>query len=155
LSETIATFSPQSALTSVDLPTFGLPATATNPLRTASGVEIERVRQQLRRRRRPELARRREIDDPVDPELGEALPAAAAGRGRHREHLDVAGTVALGDRGRQRRLLRADAERIRGVLDVDAFEHPSVPHADHGADVEVGVRRVRALRDLDGALVEL
>ena len=31
LSETIATFPPQSALTSVDLPTFGRPATATNP----------------------------------------------------------------------------------------------------------------------------
>src|SRR3989449_4561878 len=32
LSETIATFPPLSALTSVDLPTFGRPATATKPL---------------------------------------------------------------------------------------------------------------------------
>src|SRR5262245_7507412 len=32
LSETIATLPPQSAFTSVDLPTFGLPATATKPL---------------------------------------------------------------------------------------------------------------------------
>src|SRR5215831_11179343 len=32
LSETIATFPPHSPLTSVDLPTFGRPATATNPL---------------------------------------------------------------------------------------------------------------------------
>ena len=32
LSETIATLPPQSAFTSVDLPTFGRPATATNPL---------------------------------------------------------------------------------------------------------------------------
>src|SRR6185437_11270858 len=32
LSETIATFPPQSALTSVDFPTLGRPATATNPL---------------------------------------------------------------------------------------------------------------------------
>ena len=31
LSETIATFAPVSAFTSVDLPTFGRPATATNP----------------------------------------------------------------------------------------------------------------------------
>src|SRR5213078_791758 len=31
LSETIATLPPQSALTSVDLPTFGRPATATKP----------------------------------------------------------------------------------------------------------------------------
>jgi hypothetical protein len=33
LSETIATLPPASALTSVDLPTFGRPATATKPLR--------------------------------------------------------------------------------------------------------------------------
>src|SRR5215470_16966391 len=32
LSETIATLPPASALTSVDFPTFGRPATATNPL---------------------------------------------------------------------------------------------------------------------------
>jgi hypothetical protein len=31
LSETIATLPPQSAFTSVDLPTFGRPATATKP----------------------------------------------------------------------------------------------------------------------------
>jgi len=34
LSETIATFPPQSAFTSVDFPTFGRPATATKPLFT-------------------------------------------------------------------------------------------------------------------------
>ena len=34
--EVIATFSPQSALTSVDLPTFGRPATATIPLFTGA-----------------------------------------------------------------------------------------------------------------------
>jgi hypothetical protein len=34
--EVMATFSPQSAFTSVDLPTFGLPATATIPLFTAA-----------------------------------------------------------------------------------------------------------------------
>ncbi len=34
LSETIATLPPQSAFTSVDLPTFGRPATATKPLLT-------------------------------------------------------------------------------------------------------------------------
>src|SRR5215212_1797512 len=32
LSDTIATFPPQSAFTSVDFPTFGRPATATKPL---------------------------------------------------------------------------------------------------------------------------
>ena len=34
--EMIATFAPQSALTSVDLPTFGRPATATKPLFTGA-----------------------------------------------------------------------------------------------------------------------
>src|ERR671937_3183693 len=37
LSETIATLPPQSALTSVDFPTFGRPATATKPLLTPPG----------------------------------------------------------------------------------------------------------------------
>src|SRR5919202_4006151 len=38
LSETIATFAPESAFTSVDLPTFGRPATATKPLLTATAA---------------------------------------------------------------------------------------------------------------------
>src|SRR3954452_15496956 len=49
LSETIATLPPQSALTSVDLPTFGRPATATKPLLMPKRLE----RAPARRRKRP------------------------------------------------------------------------------------------------------
>src|SRR5215203_6386109 len=40
LSETIATFPPQSAFTSVDFPTFGRPATATMPLFIRSLLDV-------------------------------------------------------------------------------------------------------------------
>src|SRR6185437_6171228 len=44
LSETIATLPPQSALTSVDFPTFGRPATATNPLLIARSCPLDTAR---------------------------------------------------------------------------------------------------------------
>src|SRR5690349_2438027 len=119
LSETIATFPPASAFTSVDFPTFGRPATATNPLLTspyphpgwgtmpaalggddtargrtalspnrdesgtsASGhrapvrrrsAELPRVRQQLGRRVRHELAVVVPERHPLEPELVQPL----------------------------------------------------------------------------------
>src|SRR5690349_23399830 len=163
LSETIATFPPASALTSVDLPTFGRPATATNPLlndphphpgwgrmpaalggddsrrgrtllsrvraecgtsRAATGrrcrgsVELPRVRQQLGRRVAHDVALAIPEGDPIEPELVQPLAAASAGRGGDPDRLEVAGPAARHDRTRDRHLLGADAERVRGVLDV-------------------------------------
>src|SRR5213076_1330573 len=157
LSETITTLPPQSALTSVDLPTFGRPATATKPLfierfphyphpgrgcspltryceRTDDSVtrlcrfcadsarQLPRLRQQVARRRRHHLVRGVAKHDPVERELPQPLPTSAAGGRRDRHRLDVTGPVARGHRGGDRRPLRAHPERIRRVLDVDAFE---------------------------------
>src|SRR3954451_17239769 len=72
LSETIATFPPQSALTSVDLPTLGRPATATNPLFRMS--QLERVGQELIGPAHEELALVHERY-PVEAELMEPLAA--------------------------------------------------------------------------------
>ena len=47
LSETIDTWAPQSAFTSVDLPTFGRPATPTRPQRNALAHRREALRQDL------------------------------------------------------------------------------------------------------------
>src|SRR3954449_12281891 len=52
LSETIATLPPQSALTSVDFPTFGRPATAMKPLLT--GLRLDRLAHASRRRSPPD-----------------------------------------------------------------------------------------------------
>src|SRR5262245_65146461 len=112
LSDTMATLAPQRAFTSVDLPTFGRPATATKPLLTAvpdvssepglwerpsspshsasvtgetrhvgdstapASSQLERVRQELRRRRDDDLTARPRVHDSVEPELDEPLPAA-------------------------------------------------------------------------------
>src|SRR5919198_661229 len=155
LSETIATLPPQSAFTSVDLPTFGRPATATKPLRTRSTLQRERFGQELARRPRNDLSLRRRVGDPLDPELVQPLPAAAARRRVDRDRLEVVALVALRDRSRERGALGADAERIGGVLDVHALDHVALARQDGGADLEARVRRVRALGDGDGALVEL
>src|SRR5881275_716177 len=56
LSETIATFRPTSALTRVDLPTFGRPATATNPLLTAERGSRGDLEQRQREQRAEERA---------------------------------------------------------------------------------------------------
>src|SRR5438128_7238101 len=132
LSETIATLPPQSALTSVDLPTFGRPATATNPLLIVSArtayipracvsaascgeSQLEGVRQQRGRRSRNNLAVGAGVDHALQPKLDEPLPAAPARRSRNRNRLQLAGPAALRQRARECSLLRADAERVGGV----------------------------------------
>ena len=55
---------------------------------------------------------------------------------------EVPGPVALGDRARERGSLRAHAERVRGVLDVDPLDHAAVAREHGAADVEARVRRV-------------
>ena len=54
------------------------------------------------------------------------LAAAAARRGVDPDRGDLARAEAGDDGGDERALLRADAERIGGVLDVDALELPPV-----------------------------
>ena len=143
LSETIATLPPASAFTSVDLPTFGRPATATNPAlhssnvsgRSSAGVRVTSSPSAF-------LNVTRSKAELVDP-----LSAAAARRRRDRDLLEVSRPATLGDRARDRGSLGADPERVRRVLDVHAFEHPPVPCARDGADVEARVRRIRALGD--------
>src|SRR3990170_755738 len=151
LSDTIATLPPQSAFTSVDLPTFGRPATATKPLFNATpppgwGVhphsprtlardsarscadsvsirsQAERVRQQLCWRVLDELAIVVRVDDAIDAELDVPLTAAAAGRRGDRDQIEVARLVPRGHRGNVCALFTADAERVRRVLDVDTLE---------------------------------
>src|SRR6266704_311797 len=102
LSETMATLPPQSALTSVDLPTFGRPATATKPDLTPRASQHERVRKQLGRRVLDELALVVREHDPVDAELHVPLPTTAARRRRDHDQIEVAGAVARGDRGHVR-----------------------------------------------------
>src|ERR687888_2330129 len=104
LSETIATLPPQSALTSVDFPTFGRPATATKPLftsaaspnRSRAGLatarrctnspagqnrlertrsQLERIGEQLLGPSRDHLARGARVDHVFEPELDEPLAA--------------------------------------------------------------------------------
>src|SRR5205085_2935457 len=69
---------------------------------------------------------------------------------------DLARTHALARRLRDRRPLRADAQRIRGVLDVDAVDERAVLQQQARTDEIVGVRRIRArrrrLRPLDELL---
>src|ERR671932_411286 len=95
LFETIATLPPQSAFTSVDLPTFGRPATATNPVFNS---EVPGVRQQVRGRVRDDFARAVRVGDLVEPELVQPLAAAAARRRGDPDRLEVAGLVALAHR---------------------------------------------------------
>ena len=80
------------------------------------------------------------------PPHGEAVIAAT---------LEVSRPVALDDRAREGRPLRADAQRIGGVLDVDALDHLPVAREHGAADVEVRVRRVRPRRDRVRAREEL
>ena len=193
LSETIATLPPQSAFTSVDLPTFGRPATATKPLshaalpdRAAERAEatsptlkgggarppthtasvpsepthvrsvpiscrfvtrqLPGVGQQLGRRVRDDLAgavgnvtrsSRNSYSHWRQPPHGDAvIPIASRSPGRQ-----PAATAP-----RDRRLLRADAERVRRVLDVDALEDAAVARAHGRADEVARVRRVRPRR---------
>src|SRR5206468_1315671 len=59
-----------------------------------------------------------------------------------------------GHRLTQRRLLRANVERIRRVLDVDALEDAAVASEKRGSDVEARVGGVRPLRHGGRALVQ-
>ena len=87
--ETIATFSPVSALTRVDFPTFGRPATATKP-------DFIRAVPTCRAGDRPRdicaiVSVGTPVADVADPQLVEPLPAAAARRRRDPDRLEVPG----------------------------------------------------------------
>src|SRR4249919_4370519 len=108
---------------------------------------VERFGQELVRRHRQDPAAVAE-DDALDAHLVEPLAAPAAWRRRDRRDDEVARAVALDDRACERGALRADTERIGGVLDVDALDHTTVAHQDGAADVELRIRRIRARSDL-------
>jgi len=109
-----------------------------------AGVEL--LRQELIHRHRDDATAVAE-DDAGNLHLGQPLPAAAARRRRDRSDLEVPGTVPLGDRAAERGPLGTDAERIGGILDVDAFDHVPVTGEHHAADMELRVRRVGARGD--------
>ena len=67
--------------------------------------------------------------DALDLPLVQPLAAAAARRRRDADRVDVAGAHALARRLRDRGALRADAERIGRVLDVDAVDERARPSA--------------------------
>src|SRR5207244_3447404 len=92
-----------------------------------------------------ELAGRVRVRHAVEAELVQPLPAAAAGRGGDRYLLQLPRAVALGHGAGEGRALGADAERVGGVLDVDAGDDAAVAGAHGGADVEARVRRVGPL----------
>src|SRR6266567_6822404 len=124
LSETIATFEPVSALTSVDFPTFGRPATATKPdLIPRSGAgkagtsalwsppsslrlrQVPRFRQQVAGRPGGDRPVRTPEAHLGDAPLVQPLAAAAARRGGDPGRFDVARLAAGRGSGRERRLL--------------------------------------------------
>src|SRR5207237_5586821 len=74
---------------------------------------------------------------------------------RDSDRCDVARPVPIADGLHECRLLRADPERVRRVLDVHALEHLAVPCLHRRADEIVRVRRVGPLRDRDSTLVQL
>src|SRR5215211_1339464 len=77
LSDTIATLRPTSPLTSVDLPTFGRPARATNPARVPVACSVTRSPAQELRLQREHLAvvglvvHPGEVQRPVDDRLAQ------------------------------------------------------------------------------------
>ena len=73
------------------------------------------------------------------------LPAAATRRRSDADCSDVTGAHALARGFRDRNALRADPQRIGGVLDVHAVEDPPVLQEERRADEIVGVGRVRIL----------
>src|SRR5207248_8330099 len=81
--------------------------------------------------------------DALEPPLVQPLPAAATGRRGDSDRLELARTQA-GARGRRdRRPLRAHAERISRVLDVHAVEHAPVLRQHARTDEIARVRSVR------------
>ena len=93
LSETIATLPPQSALTSVDLPTFGRPATATKPDFSPEGSRCPAAARPGASSAIDPSSRRKY--DALDPPLVQPLAAAAARRRGDADRVDVAGANAL------------------------------------------------------------
>ena len=142
LSETIATLPPQSAFTSVDLPTFGRPATATKPdftgARTSPAAARPACTLTISPSRVPETTRskRNSYSHWRQPPQGEAVIAIAS---------RSPGLQPSRDRARDRGPLRADPERIGGVLDVQPSKTARRASARARADEEVRVRRVGAL----------
>ena len=98
----------------------------------ASGQPARTTRAAARRRHRHDSAAVAE-DDALDAHLVQPLPAAAARRRGDRGDDEVPGPVALRDRPRERRPLRAHAERIGGVLDVHALDHAAVAREHRAA----------------------
>src|SRR4029077_6142079 len=86
--------------------------------------QLERLGQQLRRSARDDLPIRVLERDAVEAELVDPLPTPAAGRRGDRDLLEVARAATRNDRASDRGPFRADAERIRGVLDVHTLEEP-------------------------------
>src|SRR5207248_11671091 len=82
------------------------------------------------------------IADLVEAELVEPLPAAAARGGGDADRFEVAGPAAGRDRGDDRALLCAHAERIGRVLDVHTRELASVACPDDSTHQVVRIRRV-------------
>src|SRR5579884_1389637 len=166
LSETIATLPPQSAFTSVDLPTFGRPATATTPDLTLPSARrrtsrAARLPSPSLLRQVPRLGQQlpgtvdghRPVGPPeanlVEAPLVQPLPAAAAGRGGDRDRLHLPRLHTLARRLDDRRPLGADPERVGGVLDVRCRIDPAVPGSEGGADAVARVGRV----GVDGGLL--
>ena len=142
LSETMATLPPASAFTSVDLPTLGLPATATKP---SSPHNSNESGSSSSGRRTSSFAVLGE-DHPLEPELEQPLAAAAARGGGDRDRLDLAGAHPLRRCTGEGAALGADAERIRRVLDVDARDDAAVPQERRRAHLELRVGGVGGRR---------
>ena len=70
------------------------------------------------------------------------------------DRLEISRPAAPGNRGGDRAALGADAERIGGVLDVDASELAPVAGTDDGADEVARVGRIGARRQERGLLDE-
>ena len=124
LSETIATLPPQSALTSVDLPTFGRPASATKPLLTdRSRTPGQELCRGVAASARPSGR----VHDPADA-------GTRASHWRHAPHGETRSPQPLSPlRGRrprrragERRALGTEREPVGGVLDVRTREDAPV-----------------------------
>ena len=142
LSETIATLPPQSAFTSVDLPTFGRPRRDEPAPHSMNDVGAGARRGRADERASPLVHEDAPGPTPNSsshcrqPPQGEAVTASAS---------TSPGPHSLDDRARERRPLGADAERVRRVLDVDAGDDAAVAREHGRADEELRVRRVRGL----------
>ncbi len=146
-SETIATFSPTTALTNVDLPTFGRPASATKPLRVtvrAAGPP-ERVFQQLVLQRE-HLARvglvihAEQVQHAVDDRLAQVL------RVRGADH-DVAELARAGG-GRRARAVDRERQHVGrpGLCRGGARSAPRSAIAGDVLDGDVPVVDIPAVR---------